>query len=177
MKTYKKSMLQVIIILFSCTCLLTSCREKVFVPEGYKQCSSCDGYGKTWLWSECSNCLGKGYTYDFPSQLLKPRQNHDDSEEQDTRTQESPQENPTNSYYGTDYSYPSEDRNPERKPCEACRNTGQCICVRDGHPGKELSAVSLTTDNPVYVTHRYCHGSGQCPACGGDGYLDYGTDY
>ena len=66
---------------------------------------------------------------------------------------------------------------PEPQLCRACRGTGECFCIRDGHPGKERGPLSMTTDEPVYQTHQYCHGTGKCPACGGDGQLDYGIDY
>lgn len=67
--------------------------------------------------------------------------------------------------------------NPEPKPCSACKQSGECSCVRDGHPGKQRSPLSMTTEEPVYETHQYCKGTGKCPACGGDGQLDYGVDY
>lgn len=55
-------------------------------------------------------------------------------------------------------------------PCMACHQTGQCSCTRDGHPGQQISYMSIGRSNPVYTKHSYCNGTGKCPACD-NGYI------
>ena len=58
-----------------------------------------------------------------------------------------------------------------RKPCLACKQTGNCNCTLDGHSGQTMSYMTNSNGDPIYIRHSYCNGTGKCPACGGSGYI------
>lgn len=77
--------------------------------------------------------------------------------------------------YNQTPSYQQIERTPIRNACRACKQTGRCgVC---NGSGQQISAVSLVTEETVYMDCRTCGGRGICHACGGDGYLDEGIDF
>lgn len=61
--------------------------------------------------------------------------------------------------------------------CSICLNaqsiSGYVFDAKDGEPiiGATVSCGSQRCFSP-YNSKTYCHGSGKCPICGGDGYME-----
>ena len=187
-------------IIITCTCYIgivcVGCnggRGKAKPMDGYKWCWVCDGHQKVASGENCLTCNGTGVLsneqYEKTKESFKLYQKMQENNNA-FHNQDASHSGPNSDSYPNEYSnnyyenYPPqqaetevEEYSPRRVECQACHAKGECICVKNGHPGKELSALSIVTEDPVYETHRYCHGTGKCPACGGDGYLDEGVDY
>lgn len=78
---------------------------------------------------------------------------------------------PTMQQNSTDY----QKRQPHEEYCRACNGTGTCHACNG--TGKQVSAMSLASDETVYRNCGACNGTGTCGGCGGDGKITEGIDY
>lgn len=78
---------------------------------------------------------------------------------------------PTMQQNSTDY----QKRQPHEEYCRACNGTGTCHACNG--TGKQVSAMSLASDETVYRNCGDCNGTGTCGGCGGDGKITEGIDY
>lgn len=78
---------------------------------------------------------------------------------------------PTMQQNSTDY----QKRQPHEEYCRACNGTGTCHACNG--TGKQVSAMSLASDETIYRNCGACNGTGTCGGCGGDGKITEGIDY
>ncbi len=95
-----------------------------------------------------------------------------------------PTVNTTPSYYNSDTYIPpvesqtfeDEPRQPIRNRCMSChRNPGVCS-VCEGTRQKKVH-YNMSTGEWIMAPCTHCRGTGICPACQGDGWLDEGADF
>ena len=78
---------------------------------------------------------------------------------------------PTMQQNSTDY----QKRQPHEEYCRACNGTGTCHACNG--TGKQVSAMSLASDETIYRNCGACNGTGTCGGCGCDGKITEGIDY